>query len=76
MTPDTPQQALADPQGWSYADIHQRWAERHAPSSVLTDDEANIVHLSEQAGRFLRQPGGVPSHHLLTLVRPELRLAL
>ncbi|AKJ27711.1 chemotaxis protein CheB [Caldimonas brevitalea] len=60
----------------SYAEVHQRLAEQHAPPSVLIDAEGNIVHLSEQAGRFLRHTGGAPSHQLLTLVRPELRLEL
>ncbi|WKB51989.1 CheR family methyltransferase [Eleftheria terrae] len=60
----------------TYADLHKRLTEQYAPPSVLIDAEANIVHLSEQAGRFLRYTGGTPSHHLLTLVRPELRLEL
>ncbi|MGH6648251.1 CheR family methyltransferase [Aquabacterium sp.] len=59
-----------------YAQIHQRLAEQYAPPSALTDAEANIVHLSEQAGRYLRQPGGMPTHHLLSLVQPALRLEL
>jgi two-component system CheB/CheR fusion protein len=57
----------------SYAQLHQRLAEQHAPPSVLIDDEANIVHLSQEAGRFLRLAGGAPSHQLLDLVQPELR---
>ncbi|MCW7539007.1 PAS domain S-box protein [Aquabacterium sp. A7-Y] len=60
----------------TYAEIHQRLAEQYAPPSVLMDADSNIVHLSEQAGRFLRYAAGTPSHHLLTLVRPELRLEL
>ncbi|MFL6673518.1 MAG: CheR family methyltransferase, partial [Massilia sp.] len=59
-----------------YADLHRRLAERHAPPSVLVDAEANIVHLSEDAGRFLRHSAGAPSHQLLSLVLPELRLEL
>src|SRR4030095_15525458 len=36
----------------------------------------NILHLSGQAGRFLQFAGGEPSHILLKLVRPELRIEL
>lgn len=57
----------------SYAEVHQRLVEQHAPPSVLADADGNIVHLSERAGRFLRQPGGAPSHQLLAVVQPELR---
>ncbi|WP_157271366.1 CheR family methyltransferase [Azohydromonas aeria] len=62
--------------GVTYAELHRRLAEQHAPPSVLVDGEGNVVHLSEQAGRFLRHGGGTPSHQLLSLVQPELRLEL
>lgn len=60
----------------TYAELHQRLAEQYAPPSVLIDGDGNIVHLSEQAGRFLRHSAGAPSHQLLALVHPELRLEL
>jgi two-component system CheB/CheR fusion protein len=60
----------------TYADLHRRLAEQHAPPSVLIDGESNIVHLSAQASRFLRHAAGTPSHNLMTLVQPELRLEL
>jgi two-component system CheB/CheR fusion protein len=60
----------------TYADLHRRLAEQHAPPSVLIDAESNIVHLSAQASRFLRHAAGTPSHNLMTLVQPELRLEL
>jgi two-component system CheB/CheR fusion protein len=66
----------AEKRGVSYADLHHRLAQQYAPPSVLIDGDGNIVHLSEQAGRFLRYGGGVPSHQLLSLVQPELRLEL
>ncbi|WP_119153388.1 CheR family methyltransferase [Caldimonas tepidiphila] len=71
-----PREPVAERRRVSYAELHQRLAEQHAPPSVLVDAEAHIVHLSEQAGRFLRHTGGAPSHHLPALVRPELRLEL
>ena len=60
----------------SYAEVHRRLLEHHAPPSVLIDGDASIVHLSEHAGRFLQHAGGTPSHNLLALVRPELRVEL
>ena len=60
----------------SYADLHQRLLEEYAPPSVIVNEEHDIVHLSERAGRYLQFAGGEPSHNLLRAVRPELRLEL
>lgn len=60
----------------SLADLHGRLLEQYAPPSVLVDADSNIVHLSAHAGRFLRHSAGVPSHNLMALVLPELRLEL
>jgi two-component system CheB/CheR fusion protein len=59
-----------------YADLHQRLLEHYAPPSVLINHEGDIVYLSEKAGHYLRYVGGEPSHNLVTLVVPELRLEL
>jgi two-component system CheB/CheR fusion protein len=59
-----------------YADLHQRLVEHYAPPSILVNREGDIVHLSDRAGRYLRYVGGEPSHNLVTLVIPELRLEL
>lgn len=55
---------------------HQRLLERVAPPSVLVDRDYNVLHLSETAGRYLLQPGGVPTVEVLKLVRPELQVEL
>ncbi len=57
----------------SYGEIHRRLLDQLAPASVLIDADANIIHLSEKAGRYLRYSAGVPSHHLVNLALPELR---
>ncbi|WP_298231648.1 chemotaxis protein CheB [uncultured Azohydromonas sp.] len=72
----TPGEARPEKRGVSFAELHHRLAEQYAPPSVLIDGDGNIVHLSEQAGRFLRYGGGAPTHQLLNLVQPELRLEL
>ncbi|MUI15563.1 PAS domain S-box protein [Massilia dura] len=61
---------------FSYADVHQRALSRFAPPSLVVDREANIVHMSDSAGRFLRHVGGEPSRNALALVLPEMRLEL
>ncbi|MFS2072682.1 CheR family methyltransferase [Pseudomonas sp. CT11-2] len=60
----------------SFADIHQRALERYAPPSMIVDTNADILHMSEGAGRFLRHVGGELSRNLLTLILPELRLEI
>jgi two-component system, chemotaxis family, CheB/CheR fusion protein len=56
--------------------LHQRVLEHHAPPYVIVDRDTQIVHLSDEAGRFLRYVGGEPTHQLLTLINPDLRLEL
>jgi len=60
----------------SLGDIHQRALEHAAPPSVIVDSNADILHMSESAGRFLRHAGGELSRNLLTLILPELRLEI
>lgn len=60
----------------SFGDLHQRLLEQYAPPSVVVNEEYDIVHLSERAGRYLQVAGGEPSTNLLALIRPELRLEL
>ena len=60
----------------SYADLHQRLVEQYAPPSVVVNEEYEVVHLSERAGRYMQVAGGEPSHDLLKMVRPEIRMEL
>ncbi|ANJ55539.1 chemotaxis protein [Pseudomonas silesiensis] len=60
----------------SVADIHQRALQQSAPPSIIIDGSADILHMSESAGRFLRHGGGELSRNLLTLILAELRLEL
>ena len=66
----------ARPSSFSLASLHQRVTEHYAPPSILIDRDAEILHMSEQVGRFLRYVGGEPSHNLLRVINPELRLEL
>ncbi|MGY2339315.1 CheR family methyltransferase [Pseudomonas sp. SDO5532_S415] len=64
------------PRKVSYADIHLRALEKAAPPSIIVDSNANILHMSEGAGRFLRYVAGEISRNLLTLAHPDLRLEI
>jgi len=58
------------------AAMHRRAIEQVAPPSVLVDESHRIIHLSENAGRFLMPSGGPLSGDAVDLVRPELRFEL
>jgi two-component system CheB/CheR fusion protein len=58
----------------SYVDLHQRLLEKFGPPSVIINEDYDIVHLSDSAGRYLHVAGGEPTNNLLKLIRPELRL--
>jgi len=57
-------------------DLHQRLLEEYAPPSLIVDEQYEIVHLTERAGRYLQFSGGDASLNLLLVVRPELRIDL
>lgn len=57
-------------------DLHRGLLELYAPPSVVVNEEHEILHLSDQAGRFLRFAGGEPTTNLLRVVQPDLRLEL
>ncbi len=58
------------------ADFHYKVLEEYGPPSLLVDADFNTIHLSETVGRYLQPPGGRPTHHITSLVRPELQLEL
>ncbi|WP_338875710.1 CheR family methyltransferase [Spirosoma sp. SC4-14] len=60
----------------NYGDLHQQLLEQYAPPSIIVNDQYDILHVSERAGRYLHIAGGELSNNLLKLVRPELRLEL
>ena len=60
----------------SFGDLHQRILEEYAPPSILLNQEFEVVHLSENAGRYLQIAGGELSENILKLIKPELRIEL
>jgi len=60
----------------SSAELHFRLVERLAPPSVIVSGDHELVHVSENAGRFLQFSGGEPTRNLLRIVHPLLRADL
>ncbi|MDB6152635.1 MAG: signal transduction histidine kinase with CheB and CheR [Chthoniobacteraceae bacterium] len=64
-----------DPQ-LSWSELHFKLLEQLAAPSVIVNQDYEIQHLSEKAGRFLQFTGGEPTMNLLRLVHPMLRIEL
>ena len=60
----------------SFGDLHQQLLEEYAAPSLVVNEEYDVVHLTERAGKYLHVGGGELSQNLLKLVKPELRLEL
>jgi two-component system CheB/CheR fusion protein len=58
------------------AATHRQALEKLAPPSILVDQSHRVLHMSENAGRFLQPAGGPLSGNIVDLVRPELRFEL
>lgn len=56
--------------------LHSNVLEQYAPPSVLINENYDIVHLSNRAGRYMQFSGGEPSYNLLRTIHPDLRLDL
>lgn len=69
--PERPESALS-----SFAELHRKFIDQVIAPSVLIDARHTVLHLSENAGRFLRHGGGAPSLNLLTNVPAELKTEL
>ena len=63
-------------QGLSLGNLHHMLVEEYAPPSVLVNEEGEILHLSQHAGRYLQLPGGQPTHNLFDIAPPALQLDL
>ena len=60
----------------SDAAFHRAAIEAVAPPSILVDQSHRVIHLSDNAGRYLQPSGGPLSGDVVDLVRPELRFEL
>jgi two-component system CheB/CheR fusion protein len=60
----------------SAGELHHRLVEQYVQPSVLVNEELDLLHVSEHAGRWLQLAGGEPSRSLLRLILPALRTDL
>jgi two-component system, chemotaxis family, CheB/CheR fusion protein len=83
--PATPEQQAATPQSprerqqeqrLSGLELHRRLLELYGAPSVVVDEEYDIIHLTERAGRYLQFSAGEGTLNLLKVVKPELSLDL
>ncbi len=56
---------------FSFSALHQRVLEQYAPPSVIVNRDSKIVHMSDNARRFLRYVGGEPSSNLIAVRAPN-----
>jgi two-component system CheB/CheR fusion protein len=59
-----------------FGEMHYQMLEAFAPPSVLVNADYDIIHLSENAWRFLQFAGGDPSRNLLKVAHPDLQAEL
>ena len=58
------------------AAAHRHAIEKLAPPSIMVDAAHRVLHLSENAGRYIQPAGGPLNNDVAELVRPELRFEL
>ena len=56
--------------------VQARVLDRFAPAHVVVNRDGDIVYQSANTARYFDAPAGVPSRHLLTLARADLRVEL
>jgi two-component system CheB/CheR fusion protein len=59
-----------------YEPMHRDMVEQYAPPSALIGPDGQLVHLSENAGRYLQHPAGRLTASATKLVRKELAVEL
>jgi two-component system CheB/CheR fusion protein len=60
----------------SFAEIHFKLLEKVGPPSLIVNRDNEILHLSENAGKYLAFSGGEPTANLLRMIHPSLRVEL
>lgn len=60
----------------SAAELHRKYIDKVVSPSVLLDSHHNVLHMSEDVGKFLHHGGGAPSVNLLANVQSSLRTEL
>ncbi len=66
----------AEGQAQSFAELDLHALARYGPPRVIINEDYDIVHLAQGAGRFLTPADGELSPNLIRMVHPDLRLEL
>ncbi len=59
-----------------FGELHLKLLEQYGPPSVVVNQDYDIVHLSEHAGRYLRFGAGEPTANLMKALNPALEMEL
>lgn len=70
--PPVPEPSDGEP-AVSADELHFKLLGHFGPSSIVVNAEHEVLHLSENANRFIQFPEGVPTRNLLRLIHPMLR---
>ncbi|RBP09679.1 two-component system CheB/CheR fusion protein [Roseiarcus fermentans] len=71
-----PRRTYPSPRGDSEAATHREALESLAPPSAIVDESYRVMHLSQQAGRYLQPSAGTLVNDITELAREELRFDL
>ncbi|MGH8165501.1 MAG: CheR family methyltransferase, partial [Rhodanobacteraceae bacterium] len=59
-----------------FGELHLKMLEQYGPPSVVVNQDYDIVHLSEHAGRYLQFVAGEPTANLMKVANPALQVEL
>jgi two-component system CheB/CheR fusion protein len=59
-----------------FGELHLRLLEQYGPPSVVVNESHDIVHLSENAGRYLHFVPGEPTANVIKVINPALEIEL
>ena len=59
-----------------FGELHLKLLEQYAPPSIVVNEEHDVVHLSDKAGRYLHFTAGEASMNLFRVINPALQIEL
>src|SRR6185437_8016264 len=59
-----------------FGELHLRLLEQYGPPSIVVNESHDIVHLSENAGRYLHFVAGEPTANVVKVIKPALAIEL
>src|SRR6266404_1458202 len=59
-----------------FGELHLRLLEQYGPPSIVVNESHDIVHLSQNAGRYLHFVAGEPTANVVKVINPALEIEL